>query len=97
MEKVIKRYKDHPTLEAWQIENEPLDFLDFAHNHSIDEKLVESEIKLVQQKKKDHPLDRYGRNAGLELVYTSNKGDVQAWYGHHKSWKYGINKNDLFI
>jgi translation elongation factor EF-Tu-like GTPase len=30
----------------------------------------------VSKKKKDNPLDRYGRNAGLELVYTSNKGDV---------------------
>jgi hypothetical protein len=55
------------------------------------------EAFLSEEKKKDHPLDRYGRNAGLELVYTSNKGDVQGWYGLHKSWKYGINTRDHFI
>jgi len=55
------------------------------------------EAFMSEQKKKDHPLDRYGRNAGLELVYTSNKGDVQGWYGLHKSWKYGVTNDDHFI
>ena len=55
------------------------------------------EAFLSEQKKKDHPLDRYGRNAGLELVYTSNKGDVQSWYGLHKSWKHGISTDDHFM
>lgn len=54
------------------------------------------EAFMSEQKKKDHPLDRYGRNAGLELVYTSNKSDVSAWYGFHKSWKYNINTDDHF-
>lgn len=54
------------------------------------------EAFMSEQKKKDNPLDRYGRNAGFELGYTSNKGDVQTWYGLHKSWKYGINDKDYF-
>ena len=54
------------------------------------------EAFMNEQQKKDDPLDRYGRNVGLEIGYTSNKGDVQAWYGIHKSWKYGINDKDHF-
>jgi hypothetical protein len=52
---------------------------------------------LSEQKKKDNPLDRHGRNAGFELGYTSNKGDLQTWYGFHQSWKYGINKDDHYM
>ncbi len=55
------------------------------------------EAFMSEQKKKNNPLDRYGRNAGFELGYTSNKGDLQTWYGFHKSWKYGIQDNDHFI
>jgi hypothetical protein len=54
------------------------------------------EAFMSDQKKKDNPLDRYGRNAGIELNYTNNKGDWQSWYGFHQSWKYGINKDDHF-
>jgi hypothetical protein len=54
------------------------------------------EAFMNEQKKKDNPLDRYGRNAGFEIGYTSNKGDVQAWYGLHKSWKYDVNDKDHF-
>jgi len=54
------------------------------------------EAFMSEQKKKDHPLDRYGRNAGFEMGYTSNKGDIQTWYGLHKSWKYGVNDKDHF-
>ncbi len=55
------------------------------------------EAFMSEQKKKDNPLDRYGRNAGLELGYTSNKGDIQTWYSFHQSWKYGINKDDHYL
>jgi hypothetical protein len=51
---------------------------------------------MSEQRKIDNPLDRYGRNAGFELGYTSNKGDLQSWYGFHQSWKYGINKENHF-
>lgn len=55
------------------------------------------EAFMSEQKKKDNPLDRYGRNAGFELGYTSNKGDIQTWYGFHKSWKHGIRSDDHFM
>jgi hypothetical protein len=54
------------------------------------------EAFMSEQKKKENPLDRYGRNAGIEMSYTRNKGDLQAWYSFNKSWKYGINNHDIF-
>jgi len=54
------------------------------------------EAFMSDQKKKENPLDRYGRNAGIEMTYTSNKGDLQSWYGFHQSFKYGINKDAHF-
>lgn len=55
------------------------------------------EAFMSEQKKKDNPLDRFGRNAGLELAYTNNKGNIQAWQGIHKSWKHHVNREDHFI
>ncbi len=52
IEKVIEKYKNYPNLKYWQVENEPLDHLDFADNHSIDEKLLADEFKLVSLKKR---------------------------------------------
>lgn len=52
VEKVVDHYKDHPTLRFWQVENEPLDFLDFAGNHSIDEKLLQAEFEMVNNRKR---------------------------------------------
>lgn len=51
-EKVVERYKNYQNLKYWQVENEPLDHLDFADNHSIDECLLNAEIKLVREKKR---------------------------------------------
>jgi Domain of unknown function (DUF5916)/Carbohydrate family 9 binding domain-like len=43
---------------------------------------------------KDHrftdPLDRYGRNAGIEYNFLDNSGKWNAWSGHHLSFKDGI-------
>jgi hypothetical protein len=58
---------------------------------------LDREAFLTEQQKKDNPLDRFGRNAGIELGYTNSEGDIQAWYGFHQSWKYGINTNDHYI
>jgi Domain of unknown function (DUF5916)/Carbohydrate family 9 binding domain-like len=55
------------------------------------------EAFLNEQQKKDNPLDRFGRNAGFELGYTSNNAKMQAWYGFHQSWKYGINTKDHYM
>jgi hypothetical protein len=55
------------------------------------------EAFLSDQQKKDNPLDRYGRNAGFELGYTSNNAKIQSWYGFHQSWKHNINNATHYI
>ena len=44
---------------------------------------------------KDHrfanPLDRFGRNTGIEYNFSDNSGKWNAWTGHHLSFKDGIN------
>ncbi len=48
------------------------------------------------QKLKD-PLSKYGRNAGMELVYTNLQGTWNVWSGLHKSFKPGITKDDYYL
>jgi hypothetical protein len=36
------------------------------------------------------PLDRFGRNAGIEYNFLDNSGKWNAWTGHHLSFKDGI-------
>ena len=55
------------------------------------------EAFMSEQKKKDNPLDRYGRNTGFEIGYNNNNGNFQTWYGFHQSWKYGIHTNDHYM
>jgi Domain of unknown function (DUF5916)/Carbohydrate family 9 binding domain-like len=45
----------------------------------------------------DDPLDKYGRNAGLEMAFTSSSGKWQAWYGYHHSFKEGIKKDRAYV
>ncbi len=46
--------------------------------------------------KKSHPLDRYGKNAGVELTFVDKFNKWNAWYAFHKSWKYGIKDKDIY-
>ena len=45
----------------------------------------------------DDPLDRYGRNAGLEYNFSDKAGKWNGWAGYHKSFKSGINGSDQYI
>ncbi len=49
---VVARYRNYSNLVYWQDENEPLDHLDFADNHSIDERLLVEEFNLIKEKKR---------------------------------------------
>jgi hypothetical protein len=37
--------------------------------------------------KQQAPMDAYGRNAGVELVYQNTSGSWMVWGGYHLSWK----------
>lgn len=43
-----------------------------------------------------NPLNRYGRNAGLELNFVDKPGVWQAWSGYHHSWKPGIRSHNVY-
>lgn len=55
------------------------------------------EAFMSAEKKKASPLDRYGRNAGVEGVYSNVKGDWQAWGGWHQSWKYSVHDQSHYL
>ncbi len=49
-----------------------------------------------EQLAKASPLDKYGRNAGTELNFTSEDGSWNAWGAIHKSFKSGIDSKNNF-
>lgn len=49
---------------------------------------------LSSEQKQADPLSAYGRNSGVEAVYTNDEGSLSAWGGYHLSWKPGISKDN---
>ncbi len=45
---------------------------------------------------KKNPLDKYGRNAGLTFEYSNTAGTFSSWADIHKSFKSGINDDDIY-
>jgi hypothetical protein len=62
---IVKRYKNHPALEIWQVENEPL--LKFGNCHMFSEELLKEELKLVKQLDPNHP------------TLTTDSGELSLW------------------
>ncbi|MEQ1666389.1 MAG: beta-galactosidase, partial [Bdellovibrionales bacterium] len=54
---VVKRYKDHPALESWQLENEALlkEFGD-CHDRDFSHKRLQKELELVKNLDDKHPV-----------------------------------------
>ncbi len=51
---------------------------------------------LSEQEQKANPISAFGRNAGLEFVYSNVAGNVNAWAGYHLSQKPTItDKNSV--
>lgn len=67
---VIQRYRNHPALEMWQIENEP--FLDFGVCPAFTETELKQEIAIVKTIDTHHP------------TLTSDSGELSMWFdtGH---------------
>ncbi|MEI6086783.1 MAG: DUF5916 domain-containing protein [Bacteroidota bacterium] len=47
--------------------------------------------------KKLHPLDAYGRNAGVEFDYSNQEGTLNGWGSYHHSFKEGISTDDNYV
>lgn len=52
---------------------------------------------ISDDEKKLHPLDAYGRNAGLEFDYNNLKGTWGGWASYHHSFKEGITTDNNYL
>ena len=62
---VVGRYKNHPALEIWQVENEP--FLGFGDCKPISAQYLKDEVTLVKQLDPGH------------LVMVTDSGELSSW------------------
>ncbi len=53
---IVERYKNHPALERWQVENEPFIGFTFGDCAGYDRTVVDDEIKLVRTLDSGHPV-----------------------------------------
>lgn len=64
---VVERYKNHPALEIWQVENEP--FLLFGEKcHAFSKEDLQAEIALVKKIDPQHK------------ILTSDSGELSTWF-----------------
>jgi len=66
IEKVVNRYKNSPSIWAWQVENEP--FFSFGECPKLDKKFLEKEINLVKSLAPGKP------------VIISESGEFSLWF-----------------
>ncbi len=52
---------------------------------------------ISEQEGKKHPLDKYGRNAGVTFEYTNTSGTFNAWADYHQSFKETITGEDKYV
>ena len=64
---VVERYRNHPALEIWQVENEPYIKFRFGECENFDESLVKEEIDLV------HLLDKQRK------IIITDSGELSTW------------------
>lgn len=70
---VVNRYKDSPTIQYWQVENEPyLTVFAYEHCGKFDETFLEEEIALVKSLDPNHP------------VLVTDSGNLGTWTGAYR-------------
>lgn len=65
MKTAVERYKNHPALEVWQVENEP--FLDFGACRPLSDRELKDEVALVKQLDPAHP------------IMVTDSGELSTW------------------
>jgi Domain of unknown function (DUF5916)/Carbohydrate family 9 binding domain-like len=58
---------------------------------------LDRENFISKAEKKQHPLDAFGRNAGIEFNYNNEKSTVEGWASYNHSFKEGITSDNGFI
>ncbi len=75
IEAVVTRYKDHPSITYWQVENEPfLSLFAYEHCGELDKEFLKEEIALVKSIDPNTP------------VLVTDSGNLGLWY---EPWKLG--------
>ncbi len=69
IKKTVERYKDNPTVWAWQVENEP--FLNFGECPSLDVSFLDEEIALV-------------RSLTDKPIIVTDSGEFGTWFRAYK-------------
>jgi hypothetical protein len=73
MRKVVERYKDSPSLQYWQVENEPyLSLFAYEYCGKFDEAFLEEEIALVRSIDPHHP------------ILVTDSGNLGTWAGAYR-------------
>lgn len=71
---VVNRYKDHPSITYWQVENEPyLGVFAYAHCGKLDEDFLKEEIALVKS------LD------GTRPILVTDSGNIGTWIDAYRA------------
>lgn len=70
---IVTRYKDHPAVTYWQVENEPyLEVFAKEHCQELDEEFLDEEIKLVRELDPTRP------------ILVTDSGNLGRWVGAYK-------------
>jgi hypothetical protein len=67
IETTVNRYKNHPALEYWQVENEPFIKFEFGECGIFDETSVRSEVQIVKKLDPDHK------------IIMTDSGELSTW------------------
>jgi len=68
VQQTVKRYKDHPALEIWQVENEPFIHFRFGECANFQEQATRDEIKLVKELDTSHK------------IMITDSGELSFWW-----------------
>lgn len=73
IEAVVTRYKDHPSITHWQVENEPfLTVFAYEHCGDLDTEFLDEEIELVRSLDNTRP------------ILVTDSGNLGTWSGAYK-------------
>lgn len=73
---VVDRYRTHPALEYWQVENEPYINFTFGECARFDETAIDREIELVRERDADHQIIITDSGELSTWIPASRKGDI---------------------
>ena len=84
IEQIVLRYKDNPTIEFWQVENEP--FFPFGECPPLDKKFLKKEIDLVRSLDDQRPII-ISESGEFPLWFKAAKfGDIVGHTLYRKVW-----------